>query len=184
MMSKISPVTVAWSDPSHINISKVNPGIVACESSDDKVVVYVDDTSEAPKSYEFTVYFSTIMPSLIPKPNLESTHLRISATIDGSDRLIITAEGARWEHKAWDLATDVSLNNVRWPLEKSRKLKNEGSTRFLPANVDFSTAKIVGRSGRDLVTADAQSGKLIVSFADNPVGSDQYDIDIAFGNHP
>ena len=102
--------------------------------------------------------------------------------IDGSDRLTIAHAGAKWEHLSWGPATDVSLNNVSWSLEQSSYLKNEGATQFLPPDVDFSTAKIVGRSGRDLVTARGYDDKLIVCFGDTESGGDQYTIDISFGN--
>ena len=42
-------------------------------------------------------------------------------------------------------------------------------------------AKIVSRKGRDLATMWADKDALWVWFADNPNGSDSYELDISFG---
>lgn len=60
-------------------------------------------------------------------------------------------------------------------------LENEGANAFLPSGIDFSTAKIVGRKGRDLATMWPDRDALWVWFADNPNGSDSYELDISFG---
>jgi hypothetical protein len=163
--------------PSDVNFRSVwvemlkGDGIVACEPSDDKAVVYIDDMSQHPQPYDFILHFSTTPNSVISNRNSSPAHLKISACIDGSDRLTITHAGAKWEHLSWGQATDVSLNN-------------EGKTQFLPSDVDFSTAKIVSRSGRDLVTAQGKDDKLIVYFGDTQAGGDRYEIDISFGDSP
>jgi hypothetical protein len=154
--------------------------IVACEKSDDGLVIYIDDTPSGAATYEFNVRLSTIAPAVIPKPNAESAHLKISATIDGSDRLVINSAGAEWEHKFYGWPTNVVLNGVNWSLAKSPKLANQGATQFLPVNVDFSTARVVSRHGRDLVAVESLPDAIIVYFGDNPNGSADYDVDIAF----
>jgi hypothetical protein len=85
------------------------------------------------------------------------------------------------EHKFWDLPSNLSVNGVPWDARQTTVLKNEGATRFLPGGVDFSTARIVSRAGRDLATAWGEKDALWVRFADNPNGSDSYEIEIAFG---
>jgi hypothetical protein len=159
-------------------------GIVACEPSDKMVIVHIDEFSQSPQPYDFILHFSTTPNSVIPNLNSSSAHIKISALIDGSDRLTITHTGAKWEHLSWDRPTEASLNNVEWPLKKLSEIKNEGETQFLPPDVDFSTAKIISRSGRDLVTARGKDDKLIVYFGDSPSGADLYEIDISFGNSP
>jgi hypothetical protein len=155
-------------------------GIVACEPGDNKVAVYVDDMSQHPQPYDFILHFSTVPHPASPIVNLPSVHLKIRALIDGSDRLTITHAGAKWEHLEWDPATAIAINDIDWSLDESSELKNEGATRFLPPDVDFSTAKIVSRSGRDLVTARGQDDKLVVYFGDTLSGSDHYEIEISF----
>jgi hypothetical protein len=155
-------------------------GIVACEPSDDKVAVYVTDMSQHPQPYDFILHFSNVERLAVPHSDSTSAHLKISGLIDGSDRLTITHDGAKWEHLSWGPATGVALNNISWPLDKTPELKNEGPTQFLPTDVDFSTAKVISRSGRDLVTARGYKDKLVVYFGDTESGSDQYEIDVAF----
>ena len=60
-------------------------------------------------------------------------------------------------------------------------LQNAGTNLFLPSGVDFSTARIISRKGRDLATLWGEEGGLWVWFADNPNGSDYYELEIAFG---
>jgi hypothetical protein len=73
------------------------------------------------------------------------------------------------------------LNDVAWSIQQSNVLQNAGANLFLPSGVDFSTARIVSRKGRDLATLWAEEDGLWVSFADSPNGSDHYELEIAFG---
>jgi hypothetical protein len=73
------------------------------------------------------------------------------------------------------------LNGISWDAAASPVLKNEGTNSFLPAGVDFSTAKIISRKGRDLATMWADDSGISVRFADNPNGADDYEIEISFG---
>ena len=68
-----------------------------------------------------------------------------------------------------------------WPVGQTNVLHNTGTTAFLPAGVDFSTARILSRKGRDLATAWAEDQVLWVWFADSPNGSDHYEVEIGFG---
>ncbi len=113
-------------------------------------------------------------------PGSGPVYLKVSAVIDGSDRLIITQEGARWEHVDWDWATNVRVNGIPWSPQQSRELKNAGETRFLPPNIDFSTARVVARHGRDMVAMEVEPDKVIVNFDDSPNGRAPYSIDIVF----
>ena len=100
--------------------------------------------------------------------------------IDGSDRLVINSDGASWEHKFWAWPTAVSLNDVRWDPKENSYLANDGVTRFLSPDIDFSTARILGRSGRDLVAMERQVDGVVIVFADNPVGRAEYEVSIGF----
>jgi hypothetical protein len=107
--------------------------------------------------------------------------LKIAAEIDGSDCLKITATEATWDHKCWGSPANVSLNEVPWSVQQTNVLQNAGTNRFLPSGVDFATARIISRKGRDLATMWAEADGLLVWFADNPNGSDYYELEIAFG---
>jgi len=60
-------------------------------------------------------------------------------------------------------------------------LLNSGTHSFLPPVIDFPTARIVHRAGRDVATMWADHDAVWVSFADNPNGPDTYELDISFG---
>jgi hypothetical protein len=101
--------------------------------------------------------------------------------IDGSDLLKITANKATWTNRAWNAPDVVKLNDLSWNLRETNVWSNTGTNRFLPSGVDFSTAKIVRRQGRDLATMWADADAMWVSFADNPNGADAYELEISFG---
>jgi len=58
---------------------------------------------------------------------------------------------------------------------------NVGTNAFLPSGVDFSTARIVNRNGRDVGTMWAEAEALWIQFADNPNGADVYELELSFG---
>ncbi len=164
------------------NLKVINArDVVALERTHQGLVVYLDDTPSGASDYEFEIRFSAGPPKIVRAERSASAHLKISAQIDGSERVKITTREASWEHKAYEYPANVSLNGVPWPVEQNSILKNEGTNTFLTSGVDFSTARIVGRKGRDLATMWAEADALWVCFADNPNGSDYYELEIAFG---
>lgn len=108
----------------------------------------------------------------------ERVTIHIEATIDGSDIVTITAKGAHWEHKSWTPATDVRINNVEWDTQDRADLPSDGVLKFLSA-VDFSTAKVVSRSGRDIVAMERTDDGITIYFADAPEGSGHYTIKVS-----
>jgi hypothetical protein len=154
---------------------------VALEQTDHGVIIYVDDTLPGADLYEFNVRFHRAPAASAERAMGAPAALRIMAQIDGSDTLIITTNAATWKHHFWSPPGQVTLNDVVWNPAQQNSLTNEGTNAFLPASINLSTAKIVGRKGRDLVTMQAQPGALIINFADNPGGADTYELDLAFG---
>ena len=155
--------------------------VVALERADDALIVYLDDTPVGADEYEFKIYFRPARPKPGPARAPTGATLKITAEIDGSDCLTITRTEARWENKNWSGPPGVKLNDVTWPVQQTNVLNNAGTNLFLPSDVDFTTARIVNRKGRDLATLWAEGQALRVWFADNPNGSDQYELEIAFG---
>jgi len=100
--------------------------------------------------------------------------LDIKATVDGSDVLNLSSRGARWVHNAFDPATDVSINGMAW---NSALIPNLDAPEL--AQADFSTARVISRSGRDLVAMDQTAGGIAVYFDDAPGGAAPYEIRIA-----
>ncbi len=108
--------------------------------------------------------------------------LTITGRFDGSDRIRIDREGARWENVHWGLGrSEVRLNGVRWRPRVSKTLVNEGQTRFLHAPVDFSTARLAdGWRGRDTVAVFPGEDAVVIHVADNPNGAGDYTFTVTF----
>ena len=155
--------------------------VVALERTNNALIVYLDDTPLGAAPYEFKIHFYPATNTPAKWRTSTVATLKIAAPIDGSDRLKITANEATWTHVAWGPPEAVKLNDVVWRLNQTNVLANAGTNRFLPPGVDFSTARIVERQGRDLATAWADDDALWVTFADNPNGGDDYELEISFG---
>lgn len=155
--------------------------VVALERTNNALIVYLDDTPVGAGAYEFKIHFHPIARNPAPPSASAVATLKIGARIDGSDCLKLTATEASWEHKAWSYPSQVTLNGIPWDIVLENVRKNEGTNRFLPSGVDFSTARIVGRKGRDLATMWADENGILVWFADNPGGDDAYELEISFG---
>jgi hypothetical protein len=100
--------------------------------------------------------------------------LTITATIDGSDELVLSATGAVWTHKFWDWPTDVSLNEVTWDPQAQPNLTSE-ELKFLK-RADFSKARVLDRRGRDTVGMEREDDHITIHFADCPNGTAEYRI--------
>jgi hypothetical protein len=155
--------------------------VVALERTNEAVIVYMDDTQPGAVPYEFKIHFPLATRRPQPERPSPAATLKITAVIDGSDLLKITHREATWKHRAWTAPDRIQLNDVSWNPRQTNVLSNTGTNRFLPAGVDFSTAKITGRKGRDVATMWADPDALWVNFADNPNGADDYELEITFG---
>lgn len=155
--------------------------VVALERTNNAVVLYLDDTLPGAAPYEFKLHFPKAMPTRkLVELSVVAT-LKIQARIDGSDVLKLTASEAVWTHRAWDFPAGVRLNDIAWDVRQTNTLSNTGTNQFLPDKVDLSTARITHRQGRDVVTMRADHEAVWVTFADNPNGGDDYELDISFG---
>lgn len=105
--------------------------------------------------------------------------LTFSGRIDGSERIVIGAEEARWENVYWGTSkTTVRLGGVSWTPRENPVLLNRGATAYLSVPVDFSTARLVKTNGRDVVTLSAGPTSVTVRIADNPNGTDLYEFSV------
>ena len=111
-----------------------------------------------------------------PRPTLV-----FEGPIDGSDRIVITAAGAKWENVFWGTPRGIfTLNGVPWEPRKDAELVNGGETRFLPPGVDLSRARLVSVTGRDYGGIVTAPGRLVLRFVDSPNGPDTYRVVVAF----
>jgi hypothetical protein len=156
--------------------------LIALERTNNALVVYLDDTPVGPAPYEFKIHFHKPVARPAGFRASPAATLKITAQIDGSDRLKITAREATWTHLAYGMPQAVKLNEIPWDLNRTNVLLNAGTNVFLPPGLDFSTARIVHREGRDVATMWADHDAVWVSFADNPSGGDAYELDISFGD--
>jgi hypothetical protein len=158
--------------------------VIALERTNNALIVYLDDTPSGAAPYEFKIHFHQVAARPVAFHASPTGTLKIAANIDGSDRLKITANDATWTHLAYSLPEAVTVNGIPWDIRQTNVLHNTGTNAFLPAGVDFSTARITHREGRDLATLWADDEALWVTFADNPNGQDAYELEISFGNEP
>jgi hypothetical protein len=157
---------------------------VAIERGKDSVVIHLSDSPAGAAPYEFQVVFRPrgAGPNRRTRPPSVRETLRIVADIDGSDELHIGDHGARWVHREWDWPGEVRLNNVLWRPQEKSTLPNEGKTRFLRGDVDFSIARVSRKEGRDTAVLQCVDGGIVIHFADNPPGRSTYDLTVTFGD--
>ena len=155
--------------------------VLALERTNSGLVVYLNDTPPGAAPYEFKIHFHLAAMKPVAVRSSPAATLKIAAQIDGSDSLKITAREATWEHRAWSYPGAISLNDISWDVLQTNVLANAGTNVFLPSGVDFSTARIVSRKGRDVGTMWADTDALWIQFADNPNGADFYELEISFG---
>ena len=156
--------------------------VIALERTNRALIVYLDDTPSGAATYEFKIHFHPAAKQAAKASASPVATLKIAGRIDGSDQLKITAREATWAHLAYSLPTLITLNDVPWDVSQTNILANFGTNTFLPSGIDFSTAKIIGRKGRDVATMWADYDAVWVTFADNPNGWDDYELEISFGN--
>ncbi|MGO8696678.1 MAG: hypothetical protein ACLQVY_03025 [Limisphaerales bacterium] len=109
--------------------------------------------------------------------------------VQGSDKILITHEGALWTHINWDYPPQpVSINGTSWNPREKNYLSTAGPAKFLPDSFSLESVDLEIVKRRDVVALERTGGGLMVylddalwvRFADNPNGSDSYEIEIAF----
>jgi hypothetical protein len=101
--------------------------------------------------------------------------LRISATVDGSGRIIFTRGSVRYEHKHWDLPTDMMFDGVPWTdLEQT-----PAAWREIANQLDPTKAWIVKREGRDMIALESTPDGFDLYLCDSPSGASEYTVTIA-----
>ncbi|MCC9604983.1 hypothetical protein LOC68_25250 [Blastopirellula sp. JC732] len=110
----------------------------------------------------------------------EPISLHIVADIDGSDRLSVSAREIFWVHRHWDWPNLVKINDFEWSPRSSPVLGEQVSQRLLAESVDFASAKMTVRQGRDTVVLETFDDHILIHFADSPNGRSNYDLTITF----
>lgn len=103
------------------------------------------------------------------------TLIRISASVDGSERFVFTPRHVDHEHKFWSGPTDITFNGEPWTdLDHAPP-----GWRDLSRDLDLSRAWIVKRHGRDVVTLERTTKGFDLYLCDSPNGPAHYDVTIA-----
>lgn len=143
--------------------------IVSLETGRDLLRVHICDSPNGAATYQFDIVFD---------PPVVQQSLRIRADIDGSDRLVIDKSGIWWEHRHWQWPKEVVLGDVHW---NPRKTPTLDYSTVLSGPVDFSSAQISINQARDMVVLQRSNDRIVVDFADSPLGRADYDVTIHFG---
>jgi hypothetical protein len=103
--------------------------------------------------------------------------------VDGSDRILITREGAFWEHVNWDWpAGAVTINDAQWNPRDKNYLTTTGAVTFLPEMFSLEDVGLEIIEGRDVISLERTNRALIVYLNDTPLGAAMYEFKIHF--HP
>jgi len=101
--------------------------------------------------------------------------LHISATVDGSGRLVFTRDSLTYAHKHWSPPTHLMVDGEPWSdLDTTPPAWSD-----ISAGLDLSKAWIVKRSGRDVIALEATPDGFDLYLSDSPNGHDDYEVIIA-----
>ncbi len=171
--TNLAPRNISW-EYSQLEVIS-GRDVVALEKQRDGAVLHIYDTPWGAAEYEFKVRLFTA-PAQTQRSGT-AARLHIRANIDGSDELIVNAQGAHWTHRQWRWPANVALNDVAWPVRKTPHLNQP----LLPAGVDFRSARVISKSGRGFANVEARSDDILVTFADDQDGAAPYELEIVFG---
>ena len=107
--------------------------------------------------------------------NAQPKLLRLSATVDGSGRIIFTRQAVRYEHKQWGQPTNVIFGGEPW-LDVTH---TPPSWLEAAAHLDLTKAWIVKRKGRDMIAIERTPDSFDLYLCDSPNGSAPYEVTIA-----
>lgn len=103
--------------------------------------------------------------------------------VDGSDKILITRDGALWSHVNWGWPQSaVTINETQWNPQQKNYLTTVGATKFLPENFSLESVNLETIQGRDVVALERAPNALIVYLNDTPGGPGEYEFAIRF--HP
>jgi hypothetical protein len=101
--------------------------------------------------------------------------------VDGSDNILITREGALWNHVSWGWPREaVIVNGTQWKPNEKNYLTTTGGGKFLPEPFSLESASLEVLRGRDVVALERCRDGLIVHVDDTPPGADTYEFNIRF----
>jgi hypothetical protein len=101
--------------------------------------------------------------------------LRISATVDGSGRMIFTRDSLTYAHLHWSPPTNVVIDGEDW----SDLDTTPPAWADIAEHLDLTKAWIVKRSGRDVIALEHTPDGFDLYLSDSPNGRADYEVIIA-----
>jgi hypothetical protein len=101
--------------------------------------------------------------------------LKLTATVDGSGRIIFNGDSARYEHKFWSPPWNVTFDGEAW----TDLSQTPAGWNNLSRQLDLPRAHIVSRSGRDVIALEPTAEGFDLYLNDTPNGADNYEVTIA-----
>jgi hypothetical protein len=101
--------------------------------------------------------------------------LKLTATVDGSGRIIFVGDSARYEHKFWTPPWNVTFDGEAW----TDLSQTPAGWSTLSRQLDLARAHIVSRSGRDVIALEPTAEGFDLYLNDTPNGADNYEATIA-----
>lgn len=102
--------------------------------------------------------------------------VRITATIEGTERIRIYRDRAEWEHVASGPPSDVRINGRAWTPSQQPRIENAGPTAFLSGSAVLVGVDHWKIRGRGAVTLQVRPDHVLLEIADPQPGADAYDI--------
>lgn len=106
--------------------------------------------------------------------------LCLTANVDGSGKIVFTSDNVHYEHKYWDPPTRVTFNDQFWnDLDRT-----PSGWRDFSDGLDLTRARIVHRTGRDVIALEQTAKGFDLYLCDSPAGSADYEATIAIPLRP
>lgn len=115
----------------------------------------------------------------VPERKASDTYpgdIRITATVDNNDQLLIYHDRAIWRHHSNAWVQDLKINNVAWSPKENARLENGGATTFMPQTTQFPGATLWTMRGRGRASLRVMPDHLLVEFYDPEPGPTTYDV--------
>jgi hypothetical protein len=100
--------------------------------------------------------------------------------VDGSDKIVITRDGALWNHVHWGWPGEVAINGAQWNPKEKNYVTTRGASKFLPETFSLDSVSLEMIQGRDVVALERAPNALIVYVNDTPIGPAEYEFAIHF----
>jgi hypothetical protein len=101
--------------------------------------------------------------------------LRISTRCDGSGRIVFTRDSVHYEHRHWDPLKKVLFDGEPWTNLKQTPI----AWTDYGVGLDLTRARIVNRSGRDVIALERTADGFDLYLSDSPNGGADYSVTIA-----